>query len=71
MFKKEKKQGGWLALYQTVLDAVATGFCSAFGTGVAMKTGIKWMREIITKMDARLTRLEPKNKATGWQWLYL
>ncbi|MEH6530488.1 MAG: hypothetical protein V7735_03975 [Photobacterium frigidiphilum] len=59
-----------MALYQTVLVAAVVGFCSDFGTGVAMKTGIKWMREMITKMDARLTRLEQKNKATGWQWLY-
>ncbi|MGF1874905.1 hypothetical protein L4D77_06160 [Photobacterium frigidiphilum] len=49
-----------MELYQTVLVAAATGFCSAFGTGIAMKTDIKWMREIITKMDARLTRLEQK-----------
>jgi hypothetical protein len=41
-----------MALYQMVL-------------GAGMKTDIKWMREMITTMDVRLTRLEQKNKATG------
>ncbi|WP_157037832.1 hypothetical protein [Photobacterium aquae] len=45
-------------IYQTVLVAAATGFCSAFGTGIAMKTDIAWIKKIIESHDSRLSKLE-------------
>ncbi|MGR5128022.1 hypothetical protein [Photobacterium swingsii] len=47
-----------MELYQTILVAAATGFCSAFGTGIAMKTDIAWIKKIIETHESRLTKLE-------------
>lgn len=49
-----------MELYQTVLVAAATGFCSAFGTGIAMKTDIAWIKKIIELHELRLVELEKK-----------
>lgn len=49
-----------MELYQTILVAAATGFFSAFGTGVAMKTDITWIKSIVEKHEKRLTNLEQK-----------
>ncbi|MEJ2764840.1 hypothetical protein VV869_12860 [Photobacterium sp. MCCC 1A19761] len=45
-------------VYQTVLVAAATGFFSAFGTGIAMKTDIAWIKKIVETHEARLRNLE-------------
>ncbi|MGF1887437.1 hypothetical protein L4D13_15020 [Photobacterium profundum] len=47
-----------MELYQTVLVAAATGFFSAFGTGVAIKTDITWIKKIIEMHDVRIKELE-------------
>ncbi|MGR5142062.1 hypothetical protein ACQKPX_10335 [Photobacterium sp. DNB23_23_1] len=49
-------------VYQTVLVAAATGFFSAFGTGIAMKTDISWIKNIIKYHEHRLTILEKKKE---------
>ncbi|MGF1717877.1 hypothetical protein L4D08_23740 [Photobacterium chitinilyticum] len=51
-------------VYQTVLVAAATGFFSAFGTGIAMKTDIAWIKNLLEKHDTRLNNIENhlKNK---------
>ncbi|MBV1843464.1 hypothetical protein [Photobacterium ganghwense] len=48
-------------VYQTVLVAAATGFFSAFGTGIAMKTDIAWIKKLLEKHERRLSQLEHKN----------
>jgi hypothetical protein len=47
-----------MELYQTVLVAAATGFFSAFGTGIAMKTDITWIKKILELHDKRISRFE-------------
>ncbi|MGF1723632.1 hypothetical protein [Photobacterium nomapromontoriensis] len=47
-------------VYQTVLVAAATGFFSAFGTGIAMKTDIMWIKKIIESHEKRLSTMENK-----------
>lgn len=47
-------------VYQTVLVAAATGFFSAFGTGIAMKTDIAWIKKIIEQHENRLSTIEKK-----------
>ncbi|MDO6545175.1 hypothetical protein [Photobacterium sanguinicancri] len=47
-----------MGLYQTILVAAATGFCSAFGTGIAMKTDIAWIKKMLESHDKRISRLE-------------
>lgn len=49
-----------MELYQAGLVAAATGFCSAFGAGVAIKTDIKWIKKIIEQHEFRLVKLEKK-----------
>ncbi|GAL02962.1 hypothetical protein ACFFLZ_06450 [Photobacterium aphoticum] len=49
-----------MEIYQTVLVAAATGFFSAFGTGIAMKTDIAWIKEIIKSHESRLATIENK-----------
>jgi len=49
-------------VYQTVLVAAATGFFSAFGTGIAMKTDIAWIKKILESHDKRLNFLEKSEK---------
>lgn len=48
-------------VYQTVLVAAATGFFSAFGTGIAMKTDIEWLKRAIENHEKRVIELE-RNK---------
>ncbi|WP_175577601.1 hypothetical protein [Photobacterium proteolyticum] len=45
-------------VYQTVLVAAATGFFSAFGTGIAMKTDIDWLKKIIENHEKRIACIE-------------
>ncbi|MFC1503449.1 hypothetical protein ACFL53_03745 [Pseudomonadota bacterium] len=45
-------------VYQTVLVAAATGFFSAFGTGIAMKTDIVWIKKMLELHDNRISKLE-------------
>ncbi|MGR5129863.1 hypothetical protein [Photobacterium swingsii] len=47
-----------MELYQTILVAAATGFCSAFGTGIAMKTDIAWIKRIVESHEKRLISIE-------------
>ncbi|QSV17334.1 hypothetical protein [Photobacterium ganghwense] len=47
-------------VYQTVLVAAATGFFSAFGTGIAMKTDIAWIKKIIEAHENRIKAIEHK-----------
>lgn len=49
-------------VYQTVLVAAATGFFSAFGTGIAMKTDIMWIKKICEAHETRLNDVEKKLK---------
>lgn len=49
-------------VYQTVLVAAATGFFSAFGTGIAMKTDIAWIKKILEQHDERITAFEKNHK---------
>ncbi len=50
-----------MELYQTILVAAATGFCSAFGTGIAMKTDIAWIKRIVESHEKRLISIEKGN----------
>ena len=45
-------------VYQTVLVAAATGFFSAFGTGIAMKTDILWIKKTLELHDKRIMSVE-------------
>ena len=45
-------------LYQTILVAAATGFCSAFGVGIAIKMDIAWIKKMLESHDKRISRLE-------------
>ncbi|WP_157599478.1 hypothetical protein [Photobacterium jeanii] len=47
-----------MELYQTILVAAATGFCSAFGTGIAMKTDIAWIKKMLEAHEKRISKLE-------------
>ncbi|WP_273860568.1 hypothetical protein [Photobacterium sp. GSS17] len=49
-------------VYQTVLVAAATGFFSAFGTGIAMKTDISWIKKILDIHNIRINELETLSK---------
>ncbi|MGR5148544.1 hypothetical protein ACQKP8_18585 [Photobacterium alginatilyticum] len=48
-------------VYQTVLVAAATGFFSAFGTGIAMKTDIAWIKRILEQHENRIGVIEKKD----------
>ncbi|WP_170895722.1 MULTISPECIES: hypothetical protein [Vibrio] len=50
-----------MAEYQTLFVAAISALCSGIGVGVTLKTDIKWLRLMMEKMDARLTRLENKS----------
>ncbi len=45
-------------LYQTILVAAVTGFSSAFGAGITMKTDIVWIKKMLESHDKRISRLE-------------
>ncbi|MGR5149649.1 hypothetical protein ACQKP8_24265 [Photobacterium alginatilyticum] len=49
-------------VYQTVLVAAATGFFSAFGTGIAMKTDIAWIKKILEGHEERISSIEKITK---------
>lgn len=49
-----------MAEYQTLIIAVVSALSSGVGVGITLKTDVKWMRLMMEKMDARLTRLEHK-----------
>ncbi len=46
--------------YQTLNVAAVSALFSEIGVGVTLKTDVKWLRLMMEKMDARLTRLEMK-----------
>ncbi|EMA2445930.1 hypothetical protein U2G60_001153 [Vibrio fluvialis] len=47
--------------YQTVIVAAVSALCSGIGMGVTLRTDVKWLRLMMEKMDARITRLENKS----------
>ncbi|MBL4261739.1 hypothetical protein [Vibrio fluvialis] len=47
--------------YQTVIVAAVSALCSGIGVGVTLRTDVKWLRLMMEKMDARITRLENKS----------
>ncbi len=49
-----------MAEYQTLIVAAVSALFSVIGFGVTLKTEVKWLRLMMEKMDARLTRLEMK-----------
>ncbi|WP_456296852.1 hypothetical protein M1D72_10540 [Vibrio sp. AK197] len=50
-----------MAEYQTLIVAAVSALFSGIGVGVTLKTDVKWLRLMMEKMDARLTRLEIKS----------
>lgn len=50
-----------MAEYQTLIVAVASALSSGVGVGITLKTDVKWMRLMMEKMDARITKLENRN----------
>ncbi len=50
-----------MAEYQTLIVAAVSALFSGIGVGVTLKTDVKWLRLMMEKMDARLTRLETKS----------
>ncbi|CAK2806271.1 hypothetical protein [Vibrio crassostreae] len=52
-----------MAEYQTLIVAVVSALSSGVGVGVTLKTDVKWLRLMMEKMDARLTKLESDNSS--------
>ncbi|MDV5168822.1 hypothetical protein [Photobacterium rosenbergii] len=50
-------------VYQTVIVAAATGFFSAFGTGVALKTDIVWIKKTLELHESRINKVEERAKS--------
>ncbi|WP_353497223.1 hypothetical protein [Vibrio sp. CB1-14] len=47
-----------MAEYQTIIVAAVSALSSGIGVGAALRTDLKWLRLIVDKIDARVTRLE-------------
>lgn len=43
-----------MELYQTLMVAIASGFASAVGTTATIKTDIRWIKQLIDKLEDRL-----------------
>lgn len=49
-----------MAEYQTIIVAAVSALSSGVGVGVALKTDVKWLRLMMEKMDARISKLEKR-----------
>ncbi|ELE7135195.1 hypothetical protein RB977_004708 [Vibrio harveyi] len=47
-----------MAEYQTIIVAAVSALSSGIGVGVTLKTDVKWLRLMMEKMEARISRLE-------------
>ncbi|MCG7496330.1 hypothetical protein MHO82_05610 [Vibrio sp. Of7-15] len=49
-----------MEIYQTLMVAIASGFASAVGTTATIKTDIRWIKQLIDKLEERVMKLEKK-----------
>ncbi|MCG7497446.1 hypothetical protein MHO82_11265 [Vibrio sp. Of7-15] len=47
-----------MEIYQTFMVAIASGFASAVGTTATIKTDIRWIKQLIDKLEERVLKLE-------------
>ena len=52
-----------MAEYQTLIVAAVSALFSGIGVGVTLKTDVKWLRLMMEKLDARLTKTGAKIKS--------